>query len=53
MKPISPEKSEARDEGPRLIPLADEDEKVQHSDKLAHYMKLADKALARPLEDEG
>jgi len=43
---------EARDEGPRLIPLADEEEKVQHAEKLSHYIKLADLALAHPIEEE-
>lgn len=40
---IRPNKPEAHDEGPRLLPLPD---KVEHQDtKFQHYMKLADLAL--------
>jgi hypothetical protein len=52
MKPIPPTKPEARDEGPRLLPLPDEDEKVQNAQKLSHYMRLADLALSRPIKEE-
>ena len=45
MKVIRPNKPEARDEGPRLLPLP---EKVETQDtKLQHYMKLADLALSK------
>ncbi len=52
VKPIPPTKPEARDEGPRLIPLEDEDEKMQHAEKLRHYMRLADLALAHPADNK-
>ena len=42
---IRPNKPEAHDEGPRLLPLPD---KLEHQDtKVQHYMKLADLALQR------
>jgi hypothetical protein len=45
VKVIRPNKPEARDEGPRLLPLR---EKVETQDtKLQHYMKLADLALSK------
>jgi hypothetical protein len=52
MKPIPPHIPEARDEGPRLLSLPDEDEKKYYAEKLNHYMRLADLALSRPTEEE-
>ena len=50
-KPRPPEQPESRDEGPRFVPLADEEDKLD-TEKLSHYMRLADLALAHPLEEE-
>lgn len=47
---LRPENKEARDEGPRLIPFG-EPRHDQHSDKLQHYVKLADIALRGPEEE--
>jgi CO dehydrogenase/acetyl-CoA synthase alpha subunit len=44
VKVIRPNKREARDEGPRLLPLPDDKPEHQNS-KLQHYMNLADQAL--------
>ena len=44
VKVIRPNKPEARDEGPRLLPL---DKPEQQDSKLQHYIKLADLALAK------
>ncbi len=44
MKVIRPNKPEARDEGPRLLPLPEEKPEQQNS-KLQHYINLADVAL--------
>jgi hypothetical protein len=47
VKVIRPEQEAARDEGPRLIPLRNAEEpQDQHSQKLQHYMNLADIALS-------
>ncbi len=40
---LRPNKPEAHDEGPRLLPLPDKIE--QHNTKIQHYMKLANLAL--------
>ena len=45
VKVVRPNKPEARDEGPRLLPLPDKLE--QQDSKLEHYMKLADLALGK------
>ncbi|HTM38642.1 MAG TPA: hypothetical protein VL156_17955 [Terriglobales bacterium] len=42
LKPIPPEESAARDEGPRLIPL---DDHSKEPSRLEHYLELADTAL--------
>ena len=42
LKPIPPEESAARDEGPRLIPL---DDRSKEPSRLEHYLELADTAL--------
>jgi hypothetical protein len=52
VKPVRPSKPEARDEDPRLIPLADKEETLQHAQKLNHYIKLADLALAQPTKNK-
>ncbi len=44
VKVIRSNKAEARDEGPRLLPLPEEKPENQNS-KLQHYMNLADVAL--------
>lgn len=44
VKVIRPNKAEARDEGPRLLPLPEQQSEQQGS-KLQHYMNLADQAL--------
>jgi len=44
VKVIRPNEAEARDEGPRLLPLRDETPEHQSS-KLQHYINLADQAL--------
>jgi CO dehydrogenase/acetyl-CoA synthase alpha subunit len=44
VKVIRPNKPEARDEGPRLLPLPEDKPEHQNS-KLQHYMNLADQAL--------
>lgn len=44
VKVIGSNKPEARDEGPRLMPLPDERPEQQNS-KLQHYVNLADVAL--------
>lgn len=44
VKVIRPNKPEARDEGPRLLPLPAEQPEHQSS-KLQHYINLADQAL--------
>jgi hypothetical protein len=44
VKILGPEHAEARDEGPRLIPLG-KPSTDQHSDKLQYYISLADIAL--------
>lgn len=44
VKVIRLSKTEARDEGPRLLPL---DKLEQQDSKLQHYIKLADLALAK------
>jgi len=41
---IQPEKPEARDEGPRLLPL--EERQKESESRLQHYMDLANLALA-------
>jgi hypothetical protein len=41
---IRPNRPEARDEGPRLLPLPEDKHEHQNS-KLQHYMNLADQAL--------
>jgi hypothetical protein len=46
VKIMRPEQKEARDEGPRLLPL--EDAKPSDS-RLQHYIKLADVALKHRL----
>jgi hypothetical protein len=46
----NPEQPEARDKAPRLVDLANEEETVD-TEKLSHYMRLADLALAQPLEE--
>jgi hypothetical protein len=43
VKILSPKNPEARDEGPRLIPLDDQD--VPTSSRLDYYLSLADKML--------
>ena len=48
VKIVRPEQPEARDEGPRLIPLKEADADYIHTTKIAHYMKLADIALKSP-----
>ncbi len=45
VKVVRPHKPEARDEGPRLLPLPDKME--QQDSKLQHYIKLADLALGK------
>lgn len=52
VKPIPPSKPQAHDEGARLVPLADEKQKAQDAEKLSHYMRLADLALARPTKEK-
>jgi hypothetical protein len=42
LKPIPPTEADARDEGPRLIPL---DERSREPSRLEHYLELADTAL--------
>jgi hypothetical protein len=42
LKPIPPSEPAARDEGPRLIPLADHSKEPS---RLEHYLELADTAL--------
>ena len=42
LKPIPPDESAARDEGPRLIPL---DDRSKEPSRLEHYLDLADTAL--------
>lgn len=42
LKPIPPSEPDARDEGPRLIPLED---RSKEPSRLDHYLELADKAL--------
>jgi hypothetical protein len=44
VKVIRPNKPEARDEGPRLLPLPNDKPEHQNS-KLQHCMNLADQAL--------
>jgi hypothetical protein len=44
VKVIRPNNPEARDEGPRLLPLPGPPSEHQTS-KLQHYMKVADQAL--------
>jgi hypothetical protein len=44
IKVIGPNEPEARDEGPRLLPLSEDRPEHQNS-KLQHYMNLADQAL--------
>jgi len=44
VKVIRSNKPEARDEGPRLLPLREETPEHQSS-KLQHYVNLADQAL--------
>ena len=46
VKVIRPNKPEARDEGPRLLPLPDDKPEHQNS-KFQHYINLADQALGR------
>ena len=41
IRPIPPEKPDARDEGPRLIPL----DRFKEPSRLEHYLDLADIAL--------
>jgi len=48
-----PEQPEARDEGPRLLPLPDPDRNTEHTGKLQHYINLADIALKAPRFDKG
>lgn len=47
VKVLRPYKEEARDEGPRLIPLGTPRHEMP-SEKIEHYMKLADIALKLP-----
>jgi hypothetical protein len=47
-----PGQLEARDEGPRLIPLPDERPNEEHTAKLQHYINLADIALKTPRADK-
>jgi len=47
-----PEQVEARDEGPKLIPLPDENPN-EHTGKLQHYINLADIALKTAGQDKG
>jgi hypothetical protein len=42
LKPIPPTQPDARDEGPRLIPL---DDRAKEPSRLEHYLELADTAL--------
>jgi len=42
LKPIPPTKADARDEGPRLLPLG---ERSKEPSRLEHYLELADTAL--------
>jgi hypothetical protein len=42
LKLIPPTEADARDEGPRLIPL---DERSKEPSRLEHYLELADTAL--------
>jgi hypothetical protein len=42
VKRIPPTEADARDEGPRLIPL---DERSNEPSRLEHYLELADTAL--------
>jgi hypothetical protein len=42
LKLIPPTEADARDEGPRLIPL---DERSNEPSRLEHYLELADAAL--------
>ena len=48
VKIVRPDEPEARDEGPRLLPLHEREPDDMHSTKLKHYIKLADIALKSP-----
>lgn len=48
VKILRPKEKEARDEGPRLIPLKPPNSSTQHPEKLQHYMNLANVALKLP-----
>lgn len=52
VKIARPEQPEARDEGPRLIPLPDADPNREHTGKLQHYINLADIALKTARQDK-
>jgi hypothetical protein len=45
VKRLPPSAAEARDEGPRLLPLADS---MKEPSRLEHYLELADCALGTP-----
>jgi hypothetical protein len=45
VKRLPPTAAEARDEGPRLLPLADA---AKEPSRLEHYLELADSALGTP-----
>ena len=47
MQRIPPTAEAARDEGPRLIPLAD---RSKEPSRLEHYLELADRALGMKRE---
>jgi hypothetical protein len=50
---LSPSKPEARDEGPRLLPL-DTPHQPRHFEPLDHYLDLADKLLRpKTKQDKG
>jgi hypothetical protein len=52
VKILSPKNPEARDEGPRLIPLDDRHIKGSASSRMDHYLSLADKMLGMKEEPE-
>ncbi len=47
VKRVSPNKPEARDEGPRLLPLG----KEYHDAKMEYYLRLSNVALGLPDKD--
>jgi hypothetical protein len=48
---IPPHQPEARDEGPRLLPLKDSKEEQSRHDELGYYVQLANIALGLPHDD--